>query len=161
MEIAMKTGTQVGFGDAPEKEWPVIPEKALVDVEVVKIQLRDIPAEFRAKYDIKDEQEVNFDFRVTDGEYKGQRIFGSAKPYLNDSDNCRLRFWLQEILGVDQLPGDFVFKLDEKNEASDLVGLRCRVLVRNKTRQSDGKKSHAVAEVLRAPQRTTLSESDF
>jgi len=162
MEIAMKSGpVETGFGNVPDREWPVIPERTLVDCEVVKINLRELNPEFRARFDIKDEHEVSFDFRVTDGEFRGQRIFGTAKPYLNDSDTCRLRFWLQEILGVDSLPGDFVFKLDENNEAPDLVGLRCRVLVKNRVRKSDGKRSHVVGEVLRAQQATTLSEADF
>jgi len=158
MEIMMKPA-DTSFVEGPAKVWPVIPERALVDCEVVKVELRKLNPEFRAQFNIKDEYEVSFRFRVIDGDYKGQPIFGTAKPYLNDSDTCRLRFWLQELLGVDSLPSDFSFKFDENNEVPDLVGLQCQVLVKNRVKQ-DGTKAHAVAEVLRSPKTRAFPTED-
>jgi len=147
MEITMqKAGS---FADQGEKEWPVIPEKSLVECEVVEVRKRELSPEFRAKYSIRDEFEINFHFKVIEGEYENSRIFGTAKPYLDDSDGCRLRFWLQEILGVNALPADYVFRLNEDGVADDRTGLRCRVLVKNRTK-GDGTKAHQVGEVLRS-----------
>lgn len=157
MEISMSSGTAL----KDEPKWPVIPENELVDVEVVKVELREISPEFRARYGITDESEISFSFKITEGEFKNQWIFGSAKPYLNDSDTCRLRHWLTAIYGLDQLPDDYTLRLDENNVAPDLTGLRCRVLVRNKTKQ-DGTKAHAVKDVLRASgTKNFLTEESF
>ena len=69
--------------------------------------------------------------------------------------------WLTAIYGLDRLPDDYSLRLDENNVAPDLTGLRCRVLVRSKTKQ-DGTKGHAVKDVLRASgTKNFLTEESF
>ena len=136
--------TQSSFPDsAAKKEFPIIPNDSIVNVEVVECELRDFSEDFRAQYGVKDKQEVSFRFRVTDGDYKGLNIWGSAKPIFDSSDNCRLRIWTQEILGVDKLPEGFVFDTD------DLVGMNTRVLV-SEYRKKKGGLGNRVKDVLRA-----------
>jgi hypothetical protein len=57
---------------------------------------------------------------------------------------------LQAIYGIDRLPEDYSLKVNDANQIPDLLGLRCRVLVRNKAK-SDGTLAHSVKDVLRLP----------
>ena len=96
---------------------------------------------------------INFAFKVDDPDYpefQNQWLWGTAKPYLDNSDGCRLRLWLQAIYGIDRLPEDYSLKVNDANQIPDLLGLRCRVLVRNKAK-SDGTLAHSVKDVLRLP----------
>jgi len=83
-------------------------------------------------------------------EFQNQWLWGTAKPYLDNSDGCRLRLWLQAIYGIDRLPEDYSLKVNDANQIPDLLGLRCRVLVRNKAKK-DGTLAHSVKDVLRLP----------
>ena len=153
MEIKMQEKSTRDFGDDDKKEWPVIPENTVVECEVTRCEIRELNPEFRAKYNIQDEVEVNFAFKVDDPDYpefQNQWLWGTAKPYLDNSDGCRLRLWLQAIYGIDRLPEDYSLKVNDANHIPDLLGLRCRVLVRNKAK-SDGTLAHSVKDVLRLP----------
>lgn len=138
---------QQNFDSAEKKSFQVIPDDTIVNVEVVNVELRDFPEEFRAQYNVKDKQEVSFRFRVTDGDFKGLNLWGSARPEFNDSDQCRLRLWTQEILGVDKLPEGYVFDTD------DFDGATCRVLV-SERRKKNGQFTNRVKDVLRATRST-------
>jgi hypothetical protein len=156
MQTTQPTQETGGFPSQPERKrtFDPIPEGTIVDVEVVSVELRDLNPEFRAKYKIKETQEVSFRFRVTGGEYAKRNLWGNAKPILDDSDNCRLRLWTQEILGVDRLPADFEFDTD------DFTGLTCRVLVKNYNKR-DGSVGDGVQDVLRAVEDRFANEEPF
>lgn len=129
---------------APRKRtFDPIPEGEIVDVEVVEVEIRDINPEFRAKYKIKEDKEISFRFKVISGNYKNRNLWGNAKPYWNDSDNCRLRLWTQEIFGVDRMPEGYEFDTD------DFPGMKARVVVRNYQKR-DGSTGDGVQDVLRA-----------
>lgn len=139
---AQQAPQQQGFPQK-KREFPVIPDETIVNAEVVAVELRDLNPEFRAKYKIKETQEVSFRFRVTDGEYKGLNVWGNAKPIFDSSPECRLRIWTQEILGMDSLPEGFVF------DTEDLAGLNTRILV-TKYSKRDGSEGNRVKDVLRS-----------
>ena len=134
-----------GFADQPQKKrsFDPIPEGEIVDVEVVAVEIREINPEFKAKYKIKEDQEISFRFKVTAGNFKNRNLWGNAKPLWNDSDNCRLRLWTQEIFGVDRMPEGYEFDTD------DFTGMRARVVVRNYTKR-DGSIGDGVQDVLRS-----------
>ena len=136
---------QQGFADQPQKKrtFDPIPEGEIVDVEVVDVEIRDLNPEFRAKYKIKEEQEISFRFKVISGDYKNRNLWGNAKPIWNDADNCRLRLWTQEIFGVDRMPEGYEFDTD------DFTSMRARVVVRNYTKR-DGSTGDGVQDVLRS-----------
>jgi hypothetical protein len=131
-----------------------IPEGTIVDVEVVSVELRDLNPEFRAKYKIKETQEVSFRFKVISGPFANRNLWGNAKPIFNDADNCRLRLWAQEILGVDRLPADYKFDTDH------FAGLKARVLVKNYQKR-DGTTGDGVQDVLRALEDRFANEEPF
>lgn len=131
--------------DSERRERPVVPENTILDVVVEKCELRELNEDFRQKFKIRDTHEVNFTFLVEGGPYNDLKLWGSAKPYINDSDNCRLRIWAKEIMGVDELPDGFA----ENFDTDDLQGLRCRILVKEYTK-ANGARGNKVAEVLRS-----------
>ncbi len=129
--------------EGEKKEFSVIPENALLNVQVAKCEIKPFTEDFRKKYNVEDENEVSFEFVVIDGDFAKRRLWGSAKPYFDKSDNCRLRIWTQEIMGWDSVPDGYEFDTD------DLTGLNCRILVKAYV-GNDGKPRNRVKEVLRA-----------
>lgn len=113
---------------APRKFDP-IPENTIVDVEVVSVELRDKPEWAIRDPDVT--QEVSFRFRVVSGQYEKRNLWGNAAPFFNFSPKCRLRIWVQGILGVDELPEGFELDLPS------LTGRRARVLVGNRKNKQD------------------------
>jgi hypothetical protein len=124
-----------------------------VDVEVLDVEIRDLPDWFRKQFNVKDEQEVSFHFKVVGDDHTNRHLWGSARPVLDKSDNCRLRIWTQEILGVNSLPEDFVFDTDQ------LAGLQARVVVGTRVAK-DGTTKNKVLDVLRA-NTVTFDEEPF
>lgn len=156
--VKLPTSSQPAAGNS--NTYPVIPNNKMLNVVVEKCELREINKDFREKYNISDTHEVNFMFRVTDGEYgpneksRGRVLFGTAKPYINDSDNCRLRIWAQELRGEDALPEGYEFDTD------DMVGRNARVLVGEYTKQN-GNVDNKIKEVLRAETQPTGTEAAY
>jgi hypothetical protein len=136
---------QEAFPSAPaqKRKFDPIPEGEIVDVEVVEVEIRDLDSEFRAKYKIKEDKEVSFRFKVISGQYSNRNLWGHAKPYWDNSDNCRLRLWTQELFGVDRMPDDYEFDTD------DFTGKTARVVVRN-YKKRDGSTGDGVQDVLRS-----------
>jgi hypothetical protein len=150
-----------GEGTEAKKEFDPIPANTIADVEVIDVTYKEISAEFRAKYDIKDTHEVSFHFKVIDGPFKNRHIWGTAKPYLNESDRCRLRIWVQELLGIDKLPADFALNPNPDTGVFDeFTGLHARVFVENYTRKRDGKVLDRVRDVLRSVNPITTDEEE-
>lgn len=105
-----------------------LPDRAILDVEVVKVEEREKP-EWMI-YDPEVTTEVSFRFRVVGGKYDRRNIWGTSATFFNFSPKCRLRIWVQGILGLDELPEGFELDLDA------LTGKRCRVLVGNRTNKN-------------------------
>ena len=151
-----KPEPQKSFPEGAQKKrtFDPIPEGSVVDVEVVEVEIRDINPEFKAKYKIKDDKEISFRFKVTSGDFKNRNLWGNAKPYWNDADNCRLRIWTQEIFGVDRMPEGYEFDTD------DFPGMKARVVVRNYQKR-DGSTGDGVQDVLRAVEDRYAHEEPF
>ena len=126
-----------------KKKFDPIPANEIVPVEVVEVEIRDIPEHIRSQYKIQDKQEVSFHFKVVDGPYKNRHLWGNAKPRWDNSPDCRLRVWTQEILGEDSLPDEYQFDTDT------LQGLQARVLVRNRIAKDNSVKD-GVGDVMRS-----------
>jgi hypothetical protein len=115
-----------------KRSFTPIPEREILDVEVVKVEMRDKPD--WAIRDPEVTQEVSFQVKVISGEYERRNLWGNAAPFFNYSPRCRLRLWVQGILGVDELPDGYELDLDE------LAGKRCRILVGNRDNKAGEKK---------------------
>lgn len=114
-------------------------DPTILNVEVEKVELREINAAYREKFNIEATHEFNITFVIQDGPYKNRKIWGNAQALWYEG-NCRLRLWAQAILGVDDFPEDYEFDSDH------IVGHRCRVTVKNYTKK-DGTVGESVADV--------------
>mgnify|MGYP000926634079 FL=1 len=126
--------------DGEKKSYPAITPD-FYDVEVVKVELRDKP-----DWAIRDPEvtkEVSFQFRILNGEFARRMMWGNAAPFFNYSPKCRLRIWVQGILGVDELPEDYELDLDS------LAGKKCRILVGNRE-NNKGETKDFVQDVFQA-----------
>lgn len=98
----------------------------------------------------KKKMQVSFKFQVDEGEHKGSVVYGNTNTTFSMHPNCKLRVWVQEILGRDSLRSGF--KLDTEM----LEGLTCRIniAVRNGKKQADGtiKRTNYVSDVFRDDQ---------
>lgn len=94
------------------------------------------------------QKQISFRFKVTSqGQFEGRTLFGNVAKWFSTDPNCRLRLWIQEIMGRDSLPADFKVNLKH------LVGLTCRIMVSEHLgKAKDGvtdQKKNKVTDVLR------------
>lgn len=134
-----------------KRDFAPIPEDEIVTVEVVSVKIEDLPEWKREKS--KDTHQVSFRFKVIDGQFKNRNLWGNVSPWFDSHPKCRLRLWVQEILGVDRLPDGYVFDTD------DFTGLQARILVGNFTKR-DGAVKDFVKDVLRAPASKNYSDTE-
>jgi len=99
--------------DAPE--FALIPDGTQLEAIVVDAQVRD--SNLVDKNDpSKKVQQVAFKFRIEDEqhpEYNGRILFGDTWTTFNNSPNCKLRIWVGEIFGIDELPVGFRLNLED------------------------------------------------
>lgn len=115
---------------------PVIPHDTTLDVTILKCEVGESPFK---KDDGSPQQQVSFTFKVTEeGEYKDMYVFGNTPTTFSTHPDCKLRGWVEEMLGGGALPADF--ELDTE----DLVGVDCRVNVAVRTRK--GADGHSIVE---------------
>lgn len=143
VKLPENTATQGASDGGQKKVYDPIPNNTMLNVAVEECGLRELKEEFRAKYKIEDTHEINFKFRVLDGEYANRVMFASAKPYFNNSDNCRLRVWAEAILGKSLDPDSYEFDTD------DLVGRHCQILVETKVKEN-GTTGNKVVQVVKS-----------
>jgi hypothetical protein len=138
--------------DVPE--FLPIPDGEILEAEVANVEVRDSFYEDDANPGQKKKQ-VAFRFRITDVEHNDRVVFGNTPMTFSNHSNCKLRIWVQELLGEDELPVGFKFDTDT------LIGLPCRVAIglRESTAQ-DGRKTQKnyIADVLRVARAATAEK---
>lgn len=96
------------------EEFETLPEDTVLPAVVRKVEQRTSPFDVDPNDPSKGKrEEVSFQFQVTEGEHQGRVFFGNTPTYFDASPNCRLRVWVEEILGVDELPVGFKFDTDD------------------------------------------------
>lgn len=119
-----------------------IPDGEILQAEVVKVGKQTKPWK---DDDGNDVVRVNFEFRVTEeGPFFGRRVWGETPTTFSTHSDCKLRVWIQELLGEDDLPKGFNLK------TSMVEGLPCRIAVAQRTNQTTKKTTNFVADVIRA-----------
>lgn len=140
-----------GGGDG-SRDFKTIPAGRVVPIEVVDVVERARPAQWLKEGDPP--TQIEFHFKVSEGEFKGTHIWGNAHPYFTWDEKCRFRLWTQALLGVSSLPEGFRLerRAGQNNRGEEVKffdafkGLRGRVLIRNYTTR-DGQVKHAVENV--------------
>lgn len=108
-----------------------IPDGTVLPAVVETILERESPFK---KDDGSTQMEVNFRFRVTSGEYKDRVLFGTTPTTFSTDPRCKLRVWVQEIMGMDELPAN------TKVDTDHLQGLTCNIVVAERfSKGADGK----------------------
>ena len=115
-----------GGGTTEKKDFPVIPKDTVLDVEIKRCELRQVD-KARTPWKTAD-QEVVFAFESrNEGEFKKRWLWLDVPAVLDNSPNCKLRLYLQSILGIDSLAEAFPGGLDF--DPDDYVGMDCQVRV--------------------------------
>lgn len=116
--------------DAPVFE--AIPEDEIVECEIEKVEERETPFWIDKNDESKGKQrQVSFKFRVTGpAEYANRVLFGNTPVTFSNHPDCKLRVWVQEILGQDSLPVGFKLDLEQ------LEGAPIKVAVGNRTKKA-------------------------
>jgi hypothetical protein len=151
------------------REYPVIPDGMVVNVEVVEVELRDRP-EWAIRSADDETKEISFRFRVIDGPYVKSNVWGTASPQFDNSPKCRFRIWIQGILGVDEMPPGFDLSTEDvwddrkgKNKTvfPSLAGRKARILVGNRKNKTTGKIRDFVQDVYAAETQTAQTANPY
>ena len=112
------------LGESTFEEFETLPADTILETTVQAVEQRTSPFWVDENDQSKGKrEEVSFRFQVTSGEHQGRVFFGNTPTYFDASPNCRLRVWVEEILGVDELPVGFKFDTD------DLIDLPVKIVL--------------------------------
>jgi len=140
--IGFSQPTQTNDEEKEKKEFKPIPE-GTYNAQVLSVEHRFVDKEvcYWKKYD----EEIVFEFVITDGDYAKRRFWKDVPAYLTEDSNNRLRLYLQEIIGINKLPDDFMFDPEE----GELVDALCRIRI-NQYKTKKGETRNGVEDVLGA-----------
>jgi len=119
--------------EAPEFE--VIPPNTVLETTVEEVNVKESPFLIDENDPSKGKkQQVSFKFKVNEeGDYQNRVLWGNTPTTFTTHPDCKLRAWVGEILGLDEIGADFTFDTDH------LVGLTVKVVVGNRPRKhTDG-----------------------
>jgi hypothetical protein len=126
--------------------YKALPEDMILEAEIIECGIRD------SFFNVDDNdpslgkrKEVSFKFQIDDArypEYSGRTIYGSVNALFTQDSNCKLRQWVEEIIGVNDLQEGFQFS------TNDLLGGRVKVVVANYTKK-DGTVKDKVKDLIR------------
>lgn len=102
--------------ESTSEDFEVIPEGTELRLKVIKVEERD--SFFWVDKDDHSrgkQREISFRFQVSDptSDYDNRTLFGSTSTSFSTHSNCKFRLWIEQILQVDELPGEFEFELEE------------------------------------------------
>jgi len=112
-----------------KQEVTIIPAEEILLCEVVKAELKETPFWVDEKDHSKGKSEqVSFRFKVLEGEYAGQSVFGNTGTWYTETS--KLGAWVREILAMDDLPEEF--------DTDQLEGYTVKVIIGNRTKDING-----------------------
>lgn len=110
-----------------EAEFSIIPIGTFL-AEVVDAEVRDSFFDLdRDKPELGKQKEVSFKFIIREGPAESRFIWGKTPTTFNNNEKCKLRHWVEEIFGVDELSPGFQFEL------TDLIGEPVNVVVAHRS----------------------------
>ena len=123
------------LSESQQVEFETIPANTVLETTIEEVNVQESPFWVDDKDHSKGKKEqVSFRFRVTEpGDWENRVLWGNTPTTFTDHPDCKLRVWVQEILGLDDLGEDFTFDTDH------LVGETVKVVVGNRDkRNADG-----------------------
>jgi len=118
--------------------FPILEEHTVVNVEVVTVEEQE---SFFKDDDGNPKNEVVFKFRITDGEFEGQHLWGRTPTTWSMNEKCKLRQWAEQILAT-KIPAGTPLDTD------DLVGRPARAVVGTFTKKT-GEQGNKVTDVMK------------
>lgn len=139
-----RTTPKRGGGNYGDKKFEAIPA-GTYDAEIVDVTFQKVNKEITPwkKWD----DEFKFHFKLTGGDYKNRHFWAEAEAEISDWDKCRLRLWLQEILGVNELPESFTIS-DDPADLVQYSGLPCRIRISQYESQKYNEIRNSVDDVI-------------
>lgn len=115
--------------ESEKSDWKPVENGEIYEAEVIKVQRVTKPYEDDEGNKV---EKFEFSFRITEeGEYKGHRIKGETPLFFNNSDRCKLRNWIQEILSQ-ELPTGYELNFEELKGKPVRVNAEVKVTDRKK-----------------------------
>lgn len=133
-----------GGGDRPAFKVTIFEEDTIVTGDLVDIKEKIAPF---TEDDGSEIRRFEFTFRLP--EYNNQRVWGETPLTFSTHPDCKLRAWVQEILGGNELPAGFRVNTDD---LKDIKGLRLRLGYRKyfSKKENKNKEINPVVDVLHA-----------
>lgn len=95
----------------------IIPDGTIVDAQIVKCEIRDIPDSVRREYGIQQSHSVSIQFAVMRGEYANRILYLTLYPetYPNGEPWPQSQFynWIKGLLGEDVIKNGYIFDTDD------------------------------------------------
>jgi hypothetical protein len=131
-----------------------IPDGDILTAEIANCEERDSLFDDDKNPGTK-RREVSFRFRITEpGEFYDRVVYGNTPTTFTTHSDCKLRMWVQEIMGVDDLAKGFRFNTET------LLGLPCRVVIAQYPKKAGGV-GNRVQDVFRASTSSAPLASDI
>lgn len=125
------------LGESEQVEFETIPADTVATAEVVNCEVKETPWLIdESDPDKGYKEQVLFRFKIVEGPYQGRQLFGNTPTTFTNHPDCKLRVWVQELLGMNTLPSEFTFDTD------NLIGTKARIIVGNRPKKHrDGSSS--------------------
>lgn len=135
------------------REFTVLPEGEIYTAELVSATVVEKP--WTDKLTGDPVKKVSFDFRIIDGEYKNQHVWGESWTDFNK--NSQLYRWVKELLGQNELEVGFKFELEA------LAGLFARIVIGHRPKKNKANEVigtyYFVDDVIRASDVPTTADT--
>jgi hypothetical protein len=115
--------------DTEEKKFSHLPKDTVIDVVVERCSLKTLDKSLEWNKRKSWDEEVNFAFKPVDDQIRKDCgwFFTDVPAILDNSSNCKLRLYIQSILGIDDLAA--VFPDGFEFEPNDYIGQYCQIRV--------------------------------
>lgn len=117
----------VDYGDRQ-----ILEENTVLEAEIVSVKRRE--HKYFKDDDGNPQKEFLWTFSILDPGYENEegerrRDWGTTPTTFTSHENCKMRNWTQQALGVTELPVGFKLRLDDNGVVSDLTGSKCRIVL--------------------------------
>lgn len=115
-------------------EFEAIPANEVIEAMIEEVEVKDSPFDVDEGDPSKGKkQQVSFKFRVTEeGQWNNRVLWGNTPTTFSSHPDCKLRVWVQEILGLDSLNPDDDFSFDTDH----LVNMPVNIVVGNRNKKT-------------------------
>lgn len=140
--------TKSGSSSKGKADFEAIPD-GTYNAEVARILYKEIDLEKTPWLDKQVERgveaQIGFAFKIVEGPYAKRWFWVDVDAEINDYNKCRLRLYLQELLGENELPDTFQFN---EEDYDNYIGLPCRIRVKKYWSEKGGEDRNSIDEVM-------------